>query len=128
MSFATRMGSIAAASLLLAGALVATPVQAQTVGEQFIERVLRSVVQELAVDHGTVDRDRGRRHYHDSDRRHHHKDRKDRRRGLSVKIPPGHYPPPGSCRVWYPDRPPGHQPPPTSCDVRLPRGAVLVRG
>lgn len=44
-----------------------------------------------------------------------------------LHIPHGHRPPPGSCRVWYPDRPAGHQPPPTSCDVRVPRGAVLVR-
>lgn len=27
----------------------------------------------------------------------------------SLKIPPGHYPPPGHCRVWIPGRPPGHQ-------------------
>lgn len=45
-----------------------------------------------------------------------------------ARIPAGHYPPPGSCRVWYPDRPPGHQPPPTSCNVRVPSGAFLVRG
>lgn len=32
-----------------------------------------------------------------------------------VVIPPGHYPPPGHCRDWYPDRPPGHQPPPYRC-------------
>ena len=31
------------------------------------------------------------------------------------RVPPGHMPPPGLCRVWLPDRPPGHQPPPTSC-------------
>jgi hypothetical protein len=24
-----------------------------------------------------------------------------------VHIPPGHLPPPGQCRIWYPDRPPG---------------------
>lgn len=30
-------------------------------------------------------------------------------------IPPGHLPPPGMCRVWFPGRPPGHQPRPTSC-------------
>ena len=24
-------------------------------------------------------------------------------------IPPGHLPPPGSCRVWIPGKPPGHQ-------------------
>lgn len=27
----------------------------------------------------------------------------------SLGIPPGHYPPPGYCRVWVPGRPPGHQ-------------------
>jgi hypothetical protein len=31
------------------------------------------------------------------------------------KIPPGHMPPPGMCRVWYDGRPPGHQPAPVSC-------------
>lgn len=43
-------------------------------------------------------------------------------------IPPGHHPPPGACRIWFPGRPPGQQPPPTSCEVDVPRGAVLVRG
>jgi hypothetical protein len=32
-------------------------------------------------------------------------------------IPPGHLPPPGSCRIWYPGTPPGQQPPPDRCDV-----------
>ena len=44
-------------------------------------------------------------------------------------IPPGHLPPPGMCRIWYPDRPPGHQPPPGDCRVlsrQVPRGAWLV--
>ena len=48
-----------------------------------------------------------------------------------VKIPPGHLPPPGECRIWYPDRPPGHQPPPGDCyslQYQVPPGAVLVRG
>ncbi|RTQ46518.1 hypothetical protein EJV47_21435 [Hymenobacter gummosus] len=27
-------------------------------------------------------------------------------------VPRGHYPPPGECRIWYPNRPPGQQPPP----------------
>lgn len=31
------------------------------------------------------------------------------------RIPPGHQPPPGSCRLWYSDRPAGHQPPPEDC-------------
>ena len=49
----------------------------------------------------------------------------------AVRIPPGHLPPPGKCRVWFPDRPPGHQPPPGDCGqlrYRVPPGAVLVGG
>jgi hypothetical protein len=46
-----------------------------------------------------------------------------------LDVPPGHYPPPGLCRVWYPGRPPGHQPPPGDC-LRLhyeaPAGAWLI--
>jgi hypothetical protein len=42
-------------------------------------------------------------------------------------IPPGHLPPPGSCRVWYDGRPPGQQPPPTSCREAR-RTAARVRG
>jgi hypothetical protein len=34
----------------------------------------------------------------------------------AIEIPPGHYPPPGECRVWYAGRPPGQQPPPVRCD------------
>lgn len=33
----------------------------------------------------------------------------------ALDVPPGHYPPPGHCRVWYAGRPPGQQPPPTPC-------------
>ena len=46
-----------------------------------------------------------------------------------LKIPKGHYPPPGECRVWYPNRPPGHQPPPVSCArarAEVPRGAWVI--
>jgi hypothetical protein len=47
-------------------------------------------------------------------------------------VPRGHYPPPGECRVWYPNRPPGHQPPPTSCQnligARLEPGAFILHG
>ncbi|MBF9029179.1 hypothetical protein HKCCE3408_02110 [Rhodobacterales bacterium HKCCE3408] len=45
-----------------------------------------------------------------------------------VRVPPGHLPGPGQCRVWFPGRPPGHQPPAGSCDVRVPDGAVLIGG
>ena len=49
----------------------------------------------------------------------------------SFRIPPGHYPPPGTCRVWFPDRPPGRQSPPGDCGVlerQVPAGAYLVYG
>jgi hypothetical protein len=49
----------------------------------------------------------------------------------AAHVPPGHLPPPGACRIWYPDRPPGHQPPPGPCHAlryQVPPGAVLVRG
>lgn len=46
-------------------------------------------------------------------------------------VPPGHLPPPGLCRVWFPGRPPGHQPKPAPCaevEVGAPAGAwVLYR-
>ncbi len=47
----------------------------------------------------------------------------DVRRG--VRIPPGHQPGPGECRVWYPGVPPGHQPAPFPCAdrYRAPHGA-----
>lgn len=32
-----------------------------------------------------------------------------------TRIPNGHLPSPGECRIWYPDRPAGHQPPPFKC-------------
>lgn len=47
------------------------------------------------------------------------------------KIPPGHLPPPGSCRIWLPDTPPGKQPPPGNCyqlSRKVPPGAWLVEG
>ena len=48
-----------------------------------------------------------------------------------VEIPRGHLPPPGKCRIWFPDRPPGHQPAPGKCKKlrhRVPSGAYLVHG
>jgi len=38
------------------------------------------------------------------------------RRAYRGGVPSGHLPPPGECRVWFPDRPAGQQPPPTSCN------------
>lgn len=46
-------------------------------------------------------------------------------------IPEGHMPPPGECRIWYPDRSPGQQPPPGKCEklqYRVPPGAYLIEG
>lgn len=43
-----------------------------------------------------------------------------------TRIPNGHLPPPGECRIWYPDRPAGHQPPPFKCDEA--RGRVEPGG
>ena len=51
--------------------------------------------------------------------------------GQVVEVPPGHMPPPGSCRIWRPGLPPGLQDPPGLCyqlRYRLPRGAYLIRG
>ena len=47
----------------------------------------------------------------------------------AVDVPPGHMPPPGECRVWYPDAPPGHQPLPSDCDEAMataPRGTWVI--
>jgi hypothetical protein len=47
------------------------------------------------------------------------------------EVPAGHLPPPGECRLWFPDRPAGQQPPPGNChelERRVPAGAVLIQG
>jgi hypothetical protein len=106
----------------LAAALAAL-LPAASAGADETDRILRGAIDGI-VDEFLPGAQQGRDYrregpvYRDERRRH--------RRGLD--IPAGHYPPPGSCRVWYPDRPPGHQPPPTSCNVRVPRGAVLIGG
>ncbi len=49
----------------------------------------------------------------------------------SSGVPSGHLPPPGECRIWYPDRPAGQQPPPGDCaELRyhVPPGGRLIRG
>jgi hypothetical protein len=48
-----------------------------------------------------------------------------------VKVPAGHMPPRGKCRIWHRDREPGQQPPPGECHdlrQRVPPDAVLVTG
>ena len=44
-----------------------------------------------------------------------------------LDIPAGHYPPPGECRIWFPDRAPGQQPPPIKCGDPVPAGAWLIQ-
>ena len=49
----------------------------------------------------------------------------------AVKVPPGHMPPAGQCRIWYNNRKAGDQPPPGNCNKlknKVPAGAVLIRG
>lgn len=51
--------------------------------------------------------------------------------GPSFRIPPGHYPAAGQCRIWVPGRPPGQQAPAGACrdlERRVPPGAYLVYG
>ncbi|HEU4370792.1 MAG TPA: hypothetical protein VFV05_21430 [Methylomirabilota bacterium] len=45
-----------------------------------------------------------------------------------VHVPPGHYPPPGQCRIWHAGRPPGHQPRAFPCHQRVavPPGAFIL--
>ncbi len=49
----------------------------------------------------------------------------------TFRVPPGHYPPPGACRIWDPAVPPGLQPPPGACDElerQVPPGSYLIVG
>jgi len=45
-------------------------------------------------------------------------------------VPPGHYPPPGECRVWIHDRPPGQQARAGPCNAlgTIPPGAFILFG
>ncbi len=49
----------------------------------------------------------------------------------TFRVPPGHYPPPGACRIWDPAVPPGRQPPAGACDElerQVPPGSYLIVG
>jgi hypothetical protein len=46
-----------------------------------------------------------------------------------LRVPPGHLPQPGQCRVWFPGRPPGRQPAAGSCrgiDRVAPAGSWIL--
>lgn len=92
-------------------------------GDRLVVDMRRDVIASVLGDRAIRQRGDDRR-----DGRKHDGERRGERRGRAIDIPPGHYPPRGSCRLWYPDRPPGHQPPPGPCNVRIPRGAVLIEG
>lgn len=47
----------------------------------------------------------------------------------TIRVPRGHYPPRGACRLWFEGRPPGRQPRAMSCDRlygRVPAGAFIL--
>ena len=50
----------------------------------------------------------------------------------SFKVPPGHYPPNGMYRIWYPGRPPGQQPAPVAygrpANAPITDGAFIIHG
>lgn len=54
---------------------------------------------------------------------------KEPQRHYSINIPKGHFPPPGHCRIWYPDREAGQQPPPQRCPIpvnNVPLGTYVI--
>jgi hypothetical protein len=76
------------------------------------------------------ERDRASRYERDHDRGSDRDSYFERHGYTRLNIPKGHYPPPGECRIWYPDRPAGHQPPPVSCDrarADVAPGAWVIR-
>jgi len=77
--------------------------------------------------------DEGHDRYDEGHDRYERHERQDKRETYERRehIPPGHLPPRGKCRIWYPDRPPGHQPPPGNCKRlkrHVPPGARLIYG
>lgn len=53
------------------------------------------------------------------------------RKGPSFRVPLAFVPPPGTCRIWQPERSPNRQMPPGPCEELerdVPEGAVLIYG
>ena len=65
----------------------------------------------------------------DGHKKAHHKKKRHAKRG-PLNIPPGHLPPPGKCKIWYPNTPPGHQSKKhgdcRTLQRRVPQGAWLI--
>jgi hypothetical protein len=81
-------------------------------------------------DEGKDESGKGREQRHFSPKQHGSNDNRAtyfQRHGYTrLNIPAGHYPPPGECRIWFPDRSPGQQPPPGNCN-QVPPGAWVIR-
>ena len=45
-----------------------------------------------------------------------------------VRVPPGHLPRPGFCKLWFPGRPPGHQPRASKCEHMIVRHRTASLG
>ena len=48
---------------------------------------------------------------------------------VALRVPPGHLPPPGRCRVWIAGTPPGHQARARTCDgilAHAPAGSMVI--
>lgn len=54
--------------------------------------------------------------------------RNDHPTNVIVTIPSRHFPRPGTCRLWYPDRNAQQQPTVSDCSVTIPYGAMLLKG
>jgi hypothetical protein len=98
------------------------------------------VADAAGADEGKDESGKGKERYENKDRRSDDSGRREDRhrheRGshyferhgyTRLDIPEGHKPPPGECRLWYPDRPPGQQPPPFKCGSAAPTGAWVLQ-
>lgn len=66
-------------------------------------------------DEGKDESGKGRQQQQRDDRKRHDEPSSYFHQRGHARIPDGHLPPPGECRIWYPDWPAGQQPPPFKC-------------